>query len=144
MLKLRRRSVRVENSLSCFGNPRCHQHDKAIRLENRQRSQEHRVDDRKNCRRCANPKCQRDDGRYDKRGALKKHVNRIVHVFEESVHRCTSVLLTKDRPHSFHPLATQKGAEISRCMDDSKNLYSAWMWMIKDERFLEAGYPEDS
>ena len=48
------------------------------------------------------------------------------------------------RPHSFHPLATQKGAEISRCIDDSKNLYSAWMRMIKDEHFLEAGYPEDS
>jgi hypothetical protein len=47
-------------------------------------------------------------------------------------------------PHSLHPLATQKGAEISRCMDDSKNLYSALMWMIKEEHFLEAGYPEDS
>lgn len=60
--------------------------------------------------------------------------------------RSTVEILAKDsdRPHSFHPLATQKGAEISRCMDDSKNLYSAWMWMIKDEHFLEAGYPEDS
>jgi hypothetical protein len=29
-------------------------------------------------------------------------------------------------------------------MDDSKNLYSTWMWVIKDEHFLEAGYPEDS